>query len=74
VYFEAATRMFFFFLQTIFVALYEGGVSVNQLKVMILIWVNSLYKAASVEANPVQTFLVLCFSLWPVLDLLDEQL
>jgi hypothetical protein len=54
------------------VLLYEGGVSPVQLRVLLILWANSLIKACSVEANPVETLLVLCIASGPIFDLIDN--
>jgi len=54
--------------------LYEGGVSPVQLRVIMLLWVNSFVKACSVEANPIETLLMLGVSLWSLFDFLDGEM
>ena len=56
------------------VLLYEGGVSPVQLRVLLILWANSLIKACSVEANPVETLLVLCVASGPIFDLIDNHM
>lgn len=52
--------------------LYESGLSMLQLRVLLLLWAASLAKACSMEANPFETFLVLGVALSPLFEMLDE--
>ena len=54
--------------------LYEAGVSPFQLRVLLLIWFNSLAKACSMEANPFECFVVLTIAFWPVFDYFDAKM
>jgi hypothetical protein len=56
---EAFTRVICFVVGSIVIYLVESGTSLNQLRAMILLWLNSLYHACSVQVNPVLTFLLL---------------
>ena len=54
--------------------LYEGGVSPVQLRVILLLWANSFVKACSVEANPIETIVVMSISLWSLFDSMDGEM
>jgi hypothetical protein len=54
--------------------LYEGGVSPVQLRVILLLWINSFAKACSIEANPVETLAVLSVALWSLFDSMDGEM
>jgi hypothetical protein len=41
---------------------------------MLLLWANSFAKACSMEANPFETMIILCFSLGPLFDSLNEDM
>ena len=61
-------------IQTVMLLLYEGGVSPVQLRVILLLWTNSFVKACSVEANPVETLIVISISLWSSFDTIDGEM
>ena len=64
-------RVVFFLLQSAFIMLYESGVSLIKLRVLILLWANSFAKACSTEANPFETFCVLAIALTPLFDTIN---
>lgn len=56
---EVFTRALCFILHTVIIYLFDGGFAFNQLRVMVLLWLNSLYHACSVAVNPATTFVLL---------------
>ena len=53
------TRALCFVIHTVVIYLLEEGCAFNQLRVFILLWLNSLYHACSVAVNPLITLLLL---------------
>ena len=56
---EVFTRVLCFVLHTVIIYLFDGGFAFSQLRVMVLLWLNSLYHACSVAVNPAITFALL---------------
>jgi hypothetical protein len=56
---EVFTRALCFLLHTVVIYLFDGGIAFSQLRVMVLLWLNSLYHACSVAVNPASTFLLI---------------
>ena len=61
-------------LQSVFIVLYEGGITPLHLRVLLLLWLSSFLKACSMEASPVETICVFIVALWPLFDLADTSM
>ena len=64
--------MFFFILQTFISVCFENGLTYFQLRVMLIVWLNSAVKAFSVDANPLETLIVLSIAISPMFNLFDK--
>lgn len=69
---DITVRMFFFILQTFISVCFENGLTYFQLRVMLIVWLNSAVKAFSVEANPLETLIVLSIAISPMFNLFDK--
>lgn len=65
-------RVFFLLIQTALLFVFDGGLSIFQLRIMLCLWANSVIKACSVEANPFETFLLLWIAATPLFDYFDK--
>ena len=68
---EIVCRVFFFIIQTIFVFLFEGNISFLQLRILVLVWLNSFLKACSVQVDPMQLFVILWITMGPLFNHMD---
>ena len=71
---EIIIRVFAFLLQTVFICLFEEGVSLFQLRVLIIIWVTSLLKMMSISMSPFYLFPIVAILVHPLCNLLDEDM
>ena len=70
---EITVRMFFFIMQTIISFCFENGLTYFQMRVMVIVWLNSAIKAFSVEANPLETLIIISLAVSPMFNLCDKE-
>ena len=66
-------RLFFFIMQTFIGLCLENRLTYFQMRVMLIVWLNSAIKAFSVEANPLETLVVISLAVSPMFDLFDKK-
>ena len=70
---EITVRMFFFVMQTMISVCLEENLSYFKMRLMLIIWLNSAIKAFSVEANPLETLIIISMAVSPMFNLFDEE-
>ena len=65
--------MLFFVTQTFVHICYDDGLTYFQLRVTLIIWLNSALKAFSVAANPLETLLYITIAVSPLFNHFDQQ-
>ena len=67
-------RVFAFLLQTVFISLFEDGINMFQLRVLIVIWAVSFLKAMSAGMLPFKLMVIVLYILMPLFSLIDKDL
>ena len=70
---EIAVRMLFFIIQTFISVCFENGLSYFQIRVVLIVWLNSALKAFSVEANPLETLVYISLAVSPLFNHFDKE-
>ena len=70
---EIAVRMLFFIIQTFISVCFENGLTYFQIRVVLIVWLNSALKAFSVEANPLETFVYISLAVSPLFNHFDKE-
>ena len=67
-------RVFAFLLQTVFISLFEDGINMFQLRILIVIWAVSFLKAMSAGMFPFYLMVIVTYILAPLFSLIDKDL
>ena len=67
-------RVFAFLLQTVFISLFEDGINMFQLRILIVIWAVSFLKAMSAGMFPFYLMIIVTYILAPLFSLIDKDL
>ena len=70
---EIAVRMLFLVIQTFTHICFDNGLTYFQIRLTLIVWLNSALKALSVEANPLETLVYISIAVSPLFNHFDKQ-
>ena len=71
---DIGVRVLFMIVQLFIAFCFENGLSYFQLRVLLIVYLNSLIKAFSVDANPLESLIVISISISPLFDHFDKEM
>ena len=71
---DVSIRVLFMIVQLFMALCFENGLNYFQLRILLIVYLNSAIKACSVDASPLETLIVLSISISPLFDHFDEEM
>ena len=71
---DVVIRVAFMIVQLCMALCFENGLNHFQLRILLIVYLNSAIKACSVEANPFETLIILSISISPLFDHFDKEM